>query len=785
MNRSFPTIFGIALILASHTNSQAMEFVEFETETGECSVTYKKDIQNQYLDETLRFAIPKSYTVKTSKIFKHSGISPPTGKNLLPLQSVLCLANDRDKVLVTSVDPSDQSCGWVLKDNLANVAISDIADAPCGDIVPLQVKDFCKIGKDATDLSAKTEKLIQGCYLKGVKDTSIDTKFVTDNTTSRKTEDAPNTTLAARKVPIFETSNSDQPFGSVDIFTVSKVFDAVPTDTGSIRVLIGNKTPNGWTELDNGHIWFSTLTTYFKPNGTKSVYQQKIVDDAPDEANQILATKPSANSFKVKDDFVKFPVLFDMRERDALTPRFQASQLEVAFIGKFCSGESGEMCSSDDNEYSQALANLRAADVVFLIDGSKSMSEYFGLVAENLTNFTENYLGNDAYRFGVAMYGDFKDPAKTSLGDPIDYKTILDLKPNRYGNFSSIKNAELLILDALKDKAEAAHAAVFEAARAFEWAEGKPHFLIHIADHGDRQRPSQKVFNALAQNNIFYVPIAVEGEAITNESQTFIDDAKIFAKNYTTENGNPMAVEAIKSYGNGRSTARESIAKALVEATGGWPDLGVSASDGDILPVLDAAAKEIFNIPETDDIQILAATGYIETAAIGSVESNWDYFVSLPKGDAGSLNAEMENVCLSLGDGEATKTITGMVFKMVRLLTGDKKSINELITIWREGAIPLQTETIIGSGIRDLLLATNIGGELLEPYKKEFCRSAALLKLMQKGFKLKVGEEGTDMIWEGYYFKPVDPVEFNWLYTDMSGMERFYIPLSYLPRPLD
>ena len=117
-------------------------------------------------------------------------------------------------------------------------------------------------------------------------------------------------------------------------------------------------------------------------------------------------------SFNVKDDFVKFPVLFDMRQRDQMTPKFQAPQLEVAFIGKFCDGSSGQMCSSEDNQYSQALSNLRAADVVFLIDGSKSMSEYFGIVAENLTNFTEDYIGNPDYRFGVAMYGDFKSRQK-------------------------------------------------------------------------------------------------------------------------------------------------------------------------------------------------------------------------------------------------------------------------------------------------------------------------------------------------------------------------------------
>ena len=789
MGRKLFIILGFFAGLATTANCQSEpsvpdSFGEFETGTGECSVTYKKDLQLKYLENS--FKIPKSYTIKKTPVFQRSGISPPTGTELQPLQHVLCLASERDKVLITSVDANDRTCGWVTKSDLASVSQPDATIAPCGKIEALKVKDFCSIAKSMTGLSTTTERLIQGCNLNGVKDTQIDTKFITDNTTSRRVNSTSNSALTMKKIPIFATENSDEPFRSVDVFSVSKVFDAKPTNQGSLRVLIGDDDgPSGWTDLDNGHIWYSTLTTYFNANGTKSVYLQKIVSNASGTTNPLLAAKPPSQNFMVEEDFVKFPVLFDMREREAITPKYQAPQLEVAFIGKFCDGESGEMCSGDENKYSQAIGDLRAADVVFLIDGSKSMSEYFGLVAESLTNFTEEYIGNPDYRFGVAMYGDFKAPTKTSLGDPIDYQVILDLQPNYLGNFSSVENADLLIFDALKDKSEAAHAAVYETANTFQWtAENKPHFLIHIADHGDRQRPSQKVFNALAKSNIFYIPIAVEGEAILKESQTFINDARIFAQKYTTPNGNRMAVEAIKSYGNGNSNARESIAKALVKATGGWPDLGEAASEGDIMAIIADAAKEIFNIPASDDVQVLAATGYIETAAIGSVESNWDYFISLDRARLSELYSEMEKVCTRIGSGDSTKLIQTQVFNMVGLLTNDEKSVDEMIKIWREGAIPLQTETIIGSGIKNLLLAASTDQDLT-PYRKEFCRTSLLLELMLQNFKLRIAEEGAGMIWEDVFYEAREPFKFNWVYTDLAGKQGYYLPLSYLPRPVN
>ena len=778
---------GSFLMIATMATSQSVpnELSDFTTDTGLCDVTYKKDIQIKYLETSFAFDIPKSYTTKLTPLWQRRGVSPPTGSELKPLQSVMCLANEGDKVLITSVDPTDRSCGWVLKSDLAEVAQSDLKQAPCGKVQPLKVKDFCNIVKGLENISQGIETLTSGCNLEGVKDTFIDTKFITDNTTSRRKATVSTSVLTMRDIPIFATAASEEPFGSVDIFSVNRVFDAKQTNGGMLRVLIGEAdVPRGWTDLDNGHIWYSTLTTYFKKNGNKPVYLQKILDASSNQENQVLAKKPPAQSFNVKDDFVKFPVLFDMRQRDQMTPKRQAPQLEVAFIGKFCDGSSGQMCSSEDNQYSKALSNLRAADVVFLIDGSKSMSEYFGIVAENLTNFTEDYIGNPDYRFGVAMYGDFKSRQKTRIGDPIDYEIVMDLEPNYAGNFDPITNTELLIFDALKDKAEAANAAVFEAANSFDWAQNKPHFLIHIADHGDRDRPSRRIFDALSKNNIFYVPIAVEGEAILTESQNFIDDSKIYATKYTTKSGNPMAVNAIKSYGDVNVNARESIARALVEATGGWPDLSTGASDGDILPVLDAAAKEIFNIPDSDDIQLLAATGYIETAPIGSVETNWDYFVSLEENNALELKTEMQKVCDQLGAGDSTKMIQNTVFNLVQLLTGDSKPIDVMAEIWREGSIPLQTETIIGSGITDLLLAAATDQDLIS-YKKEFCRSSLLLELMTQNFKLETAEENIDMNWRDYYFEPKGEVKFNWRYTDLSGATRFYLPLSYLPRPLE
>ena len=115
------------LMIATTATSQSVpnELSEFTTDTGLCDVTYKKDIQIKYLDTSLTFDIPKSYTTKLTPLWQRRGVSPPTGRELKPLQPVMCLANEGDKVLITSVDPNDRSCGWVLKSDLADVNHSD------------------------------------------------------------------------------------------------------------------------------------------------------------------------------------------------------------------------------------------------------------------------------------------------------------------------------------------------------------------------------------------------------------------------------------------------------------------------------------------------------------------------------------------------------------------------------------------------------------------------------------------------------------------------------------
>lgn len=780
--------FSVILLTIFHgltALAQDVDLFNFTTDSGECSAAQKADLQKASLIKTLTPF--QTYTLSEVPIERRRGASPPTGKSIQPLKTLLCLAKDGNKVLVTTKDPLDKSCGWVRAKNLKIVTSKNSLlgsnMAPCGDIKPLSVGEFCQSLTKLENLSPETKKLTQYCTIEGVSDSSIDAKFVTDNTTSRLYSETENELLVKREIPLYLTNDSLIQYGSVEVFSLNEIY-GVDAGVGSdTRILLGaNGTLRGWTNLNSGHVWYSNLATYFKKYGEEKVYLGEIIGSQTD-SQEILAEKPSSNSFEVSADYVKFPVLFDMRRRSPTAPASFTPQLQIAFIGKFCenNGET-RMCTDAENLYNKSLSNLRSADVVFLIDGSKSMREYFQIVAESLANFTNEYIGNPDYRFGVAMYGDYQNTERTNLGDPVDFRIVRQLKPIYSNNFGDIANTDLFIKDVLKDKSEAVHAGIFEAARGFDWANNKPHFIIHIADHGDRVPPSGKVISALQSNNVFYIPIAVEGEAIIKESRDFISQSNQYAALYKDVDGNPMSVNAIISYGSGKKNARDAISDALVEATN-----VVSIADGelkgDILPTLGPAVKSIFNIPDADDIDSLAAVGNIRTAKVDEPEINWDYFVALERKELSDIKRLAEDVCSNLGTGDSVETATDAIIGIVQILTGDDKTPEELVKQLQEGSIPLQTQTIIGDGMADFLLRSTTG-ERLEDYKKEFCRTEILLDGMQRGTKIRSPEDGEDIVWNGDFYDLVGGEEFDWVFTDDLGRDIFYLPIEYMPRPL-
>jgi len=201
-----------------------------------------------------------------------------------------------------------------------------------------------------------------------------------------------------------------------------------------------------------------------------------------------------------------------------------------------------------------------------------------------------------------------------------------------------------------------------------------------------------------------------------------------------------------------------------------------------MLAELTEAMKDTFNI--RDDIKTLAAVGNIITSEIGEPEKDWDYFIALNRGELTELLREMEIACVNLGTGNSGSVATDVILKIVKILTGDEKTPQELARQLKEGSIPLQTKTIIGDGLTDLIVRSTTN-EGIDEYKKEFCRTTKLLNNMLIGKKIQKPEDGFDIVWNGNSYDVTNALSYRWEVKDEIGSDIFYVPLAYMPRSLN
>ena len=356
--------------LAGSLSAQDIDLTNFSTDTGECSAAVKSDLQKAALSTNLTSF--QSYALSEVPIERRRGTSTPTGKSLKPLQTLLCLAKDGNKMLVTATDPLDNSCGWVRVDNLQAVksksSLLGSTMAPCGDIKPMSVGEFCATLSKLGKLTPTTEKLTQFCAIDGVNKSTIDAKFVTDNTSSRLYSQTDQRRYFKTEIPVYEQSESEQVYSTVEVLSLNEIYDVAQNRKDELRILLGvDGKLRGWVDFNSGHVWYTNLAVYFKKEGKEKIYLGQIIESQINNM-EVVAQKPSAGSFTSDADYPKFPVLFDMRRRPPNAPESFTPQLQIAVIGKFCGDKRQAMLCEDQSNTSDArtlnvVGNIKTADI--------------------------------------------------------------------------------------------------------------------------------------------------------------------------------------------------------------------------------------------------------------------------------------------------------------------------------------------------------------------------------------------------------------------------------------
>jgi len=803
-----------ACAIAAPLAVSAQSLANFETQTGLCTGQQIRSLVSSE-DDFEGF----TYTVEAAEILQTRGLSPlPTDTFIPPITGLACHYLDKDNGLIlVSAETSPNYCGWI---DVSTVLIGrqnqgDVfgENGACGSISPMSVADYCA---DMADLGEN----VSDCADPRLATAPFDTKFIVYNAY----QDNSAAGISPVEIPLYATAEGSQTAGVVKIFNVLRVFSVAMGPDG-VRYLVGSSERKmlGWIDADSGAVWYSKLATFFAETGEAPV----LLDVPHAGENIVVATAPDniRAMLEQERDFRKYPVLLDRRQELETDPLDKDPYLEIAFIGSFCDTGSGVLCAEGvDTSVATDLSVLNQADTLFLIDGTKSMERYFGLVSLAVDELTSEYQGLVEYKFGASLYGDFTEPGKRGPSDPLQYREEIPLGTILSGReFAVLPDAELFIEDAQRDKPEAANAALLRAVETTAWSGEAPRFIIHIADHGDRTPPSQALLDAMKREKILYFPIAVRGDSVIDASRNFVNHSAEIRTRHVTDEGFPMASGVSQTYSGTEAVSDQVEYDAISAALFGALQLaeevrrdlidvlyGREATDEDAelagsrfppgYAGVTKAAAELFlgrDISEEGlsiEARTIAARGYIPTAAIREPESDWEYYAAIRPADLGDLRKSFDRVCKSIKDSNARQDFAEALQDAISVLTGDELRDQETFRAYfaERGNIPLASEIVLGEGL--IGLARDLGNPNAEArisqYQKEVCRSAKLFSLMDARRQLPVPYDQAqrpdgNLIWQdaSQSYVHTGDRRRDWLYQDDFGRLTVFLPLSYLPRP--
>lgn len=790
----------------------------FTTETGLCN--------QSSLDLLADAKNGSTYTLDHAEIFSADGINPAAvGEQIPSMTSLSCHAIGKNKDFVLVSKKSNPSfCGWVNKVNLlqskAGAENKDIFGNPvnnnaCNSVLPLKISEYCKAMQDLNET-------IEACQDKFISKSTINAKFMVWNADLSNEERKAN----ALQVPIYTTKRANRQRGAVDLFSVLQIFDVAQSPEG-VLYLVGSDFRNmyGWIRQDSGTVWFSKLATFYADNSKGT-----ILSDEPSVDSAIeIAKPPKKLSEMLNSDasFQEYPVLFDRRAKK--NTKDVQSFLEVAFIGRLC--RENELCVDDGTgPKNDELDVFQSADILFLIDATKSMRRYFPLVSQAVRNVAgEEKSGSLKYRFGAAIYGDYLSKNKKNLKDPMQFKIVAPLKPLRRGNeMDKVGDVSLYIDDPAGGYSEAMFSALYNGITKTRWRrDNTPKFIIHLGDHGDRGNPPQELLDLMKAKQIFYLPIAVRGDYRPQESADFVSHTQSILNQHVTKNGNTIGIkQVLKTYKNNEEiispeTEYNSIANALrvsinlesqirklilnellnLNETTDLSNQQVPGSSDITLAALDLYGIDIPKNGASIAERTLAAKGYIPVSGEGKEEKNWRFSVAIRPGDIRALQEGFSALCKYTFGSSSEEILLKNVTLLISKLTGDTIETADDFKRYFDDrdSIPLVSRTILGEGVLELatIFKDLSSADRVAALQKESCRTFSLLKQMEAGLKLRKpfdeklvsGElvKG-DMTWndDEKIYTVKNSIEHNWIVKDKLGSSFIFIPLDYFPpKPSD
>ena len=470
------------------------------------------------------------------------------------------------RILVSNTDRS--LCGWMSREDILGLGRTDSGKrGDCGGN-----RLYKKLEKRRGQIRG-APYLSEGCApMKGYfkAGSTLRLRAVIHNLSTRG-----NNQINLYKVPgSNELAGTWKHFEIFDVFATRKVSRAKAAAKGGKHgryFLVGSTTEkgqiiNGWVREDDVYISSTRMAAFWEGTGGA----QGLADDG-----SVIISEPKQLSPIGGQILPRFPVIGSDPDADQLNKRIAEGDIDRAQVlksvrsfnvvlpGKYCKIDSPNECI-DSSQYDQiigevhrAIERYRNIDIVFLIDGSESMEQYFRPVTNAVIKLAKHYDTSEDrdVRVAVVLYEDYLS-TDISLGN-VDYRPVVPLHdPGASRDIDRLTEYKLKFADKFNDLLEAPFAAIMRLSRdRRRWRQDSGlKFIIHIADHGNRKLGERDVviqtsegdkrlagglgerfnishvINELRQRGISYVPLAVRGEKFYREAnERFVKQASAIA----------------------------------------------------------------------------------------------------------------------------------------------------------------------------------------------------------------------------------------------------------------
>nr|VFJ44646.1 MAG: hypothetical protein BECKFM1743A_GA0114220_100197 [Candidatus Kentron sp. FM]VFJ45000.1 MAG: hypothetical protein BECKFM1743C_GA0114222_100197 [Candidatus Kentron sp. FM]VFK06627.1 MAG: hypothetical protein BECKFM1743B_GA0114221_100217 [Candidatus Kentron sp. FM] len=365
-----------------------------------------------------------------------------------------------------------------------------------------------------------------------------------------------------RKVPVFSRpfagSDGDRwkvrevgYFAIVDIYDF-KLPDNTPcSDIGQddCFLLVGGTSTQGsaplpeylgWVRGKDLALWPSALSLYYREGkqGARIYTNEKAAKRRADDPRNILAYQERWHQEPKGQNIPRFPVVTGERvsSNGAETDDFT---YQIVLAGEACE-EAGDRCRSvnhwlqDAGKLGRKVYQIEGIDILFVIDGTKSMGRYYQPIIDAIENIAlEAKRQNLRMRFALVVYGDYR--GRSGIPETVEMKTVAEFsevgRTNALRRLLRIRDNPLSNIhgDSPESPSEAPYAAIIAGLQRVEkkWAlDSLLRLVVWIGDHGNRELGRHRtadgwleeyvsapaVFKALKDNNAAFTALHVRGD---------------------------------------------------------------------------------------------------------------------------------------------------------------------------------------------------------------------------------------------------------------------------------